>query len=228
MDTAGKARFVATEFKTRSTEEYNAHATTVATNCLIDVVATRRKHSRLATDISRAVHRLEEDELVLVDPPKMWKEAEAAAGRASTRSWRIRSVLYGSRKAPREWLELFGTVLEEPAGLVRSKTAPHFFRSPNGQVVAQLHMDDVHASGPDDDLEKLEGDVSARVTVRQAVIFRVGPSATVERLRRERILTLEGCCVRANSTYVERAASLLGLENCTPVSPSLRASDWND
>ena len=33
-------------------------------------------------------------------------------------------VLYGRRKAPREWLEFFGQIPEEHAGLVRSKSAP--------------------------------------------------------------------------------------------------------
>ena len=59
-------------------------------------------------------------ELVLVDPHRMWNYAKAAAGRDSAKSWRMKRVLYGRTKAPREWLELFSKVLEESAGMVRT------------------------------------------------------------------------------------------------------------
>ena len=52
----------------------------MATNRLIDVVATRRKHLLYGVDIHRAFLHLEQDELVLVDPPRTRKDAKAAAG----------------------------------------------------------------------------------------------------------------------------------------------------
>ena len=85
--------------------------------------------------------------------------------------------------------------------MVRSKCAPDFFRSSNGQVVTELHMGDMHASGPCDTLEKLEGDCSERASVKHAMIFRVGESETLEHLRRERTLTPEGCFVRSDSMW---------------------------
>ena len=166
VDTAGKSRFAAKESKTSSTDEYYAKAETIATNRLIDVVATRRMHSQLRMDIHRAFLHLQQDELVLVDPPRIWKDAKATAGRDSAKLWRTKRVLYGGTKAPEERLELFGKVLEELVGLVRSKSAPDFFRTSNGQVVTELHMCDMHASGPCDALEKLEGDSSERASVK--------------------------------------------------------------
>ena len=100
-----------------------------------------------------------------------------------------------------KWLELSGNVLEESAGTVRSKCAPDFFRSSNGQVVTELHIGDMHASGPCDTLEKLEGDCSERASVKHAMIFRAGESETLEHLRRERTLTPEGCFVRSDSMW---------------------------
>ena len=100
-----------------------------------------------------------------------------------------------------KWLELSGNVLEESAGTVRSKCAPDFFRSSNGQVVTELHMGDMHASGPCDTLEKLEGDCSGRAIVKHAMLFRAGESETLEHLRRERTLTPEGCFVRSDSMW---------------------------
>ena len=58
VDTVGKSRFVAKEPKTWSTDENYAQAMTMATNRLIDVVATRRKHLLLGIDSHRALLHL--------------------------------------------------------------------------------------------------------------------------------------------------------------------------
>ena len=84
---------------------------------------------------------------MLVDPLGIWKDAKAAAGRDSAMLWRMKRVLCGGTRAPREWLQLFGKVLGVSAGLVRSKSALDFFRTSNRQVVAELHMGGMHASG---------------------------------------------------------------------------------
>ena len=90
-----------------------------------------------------------------VVPPRIWTDAKASAGRDSAMLWRMKRVLHGCTKALRGWLVFFGKVLEESAGLVRSKCAPDFFRSSNGQVFTELHTGDMHASGPCDALEEL-------------------------------------------------------------------------
>ena len=66
-------------------------------------------------------------------------------------------------------------------------------------------MDDLHASGKTRNLSNL-----------------VLPSA------RARVLTTEGCYVRANSKYVERAPSLLGSANRKLVATPLAANNRND
>ena len=82
-------------------------------------------------------------------------------------------------------------------------------------------MDDLHVSGPHDVLRKLKGDVSARLSVKFAMIFRAGASSTFEHLRRERLAILERCYVRATIKDVKRAASSLGLEKIELVSTPL-------
>ena len=90
-------------------------------------------------------------------------------------------------------------------------------------------MCDMHASGPCDALEKLEGDMQCeRASVQHAVIFRAEESETLEHKRRERIFTPEGCFVRSDSKYVERVVSLLGLEKSKPVSTPLASCDRYD
>ena len=148
----------------------------------------------------RAFPHLLQVELVLVDPPRIWKDAKATAGRDSAKLWRMRRVLCGRTKAPREWLECFGKVLEESAGMVRGKRAL-LFRSSIGQVVTELHMGDMRESGPCDALEKLEGDSSGRAIVTHAMISRARESETLEHLRGEHILPPERCFVRSDSMW---------------------------
>ena len=99
VDTVGKSPFVAKESKTLSTDENYAQTTTMATNRLIDVVATRRKHLLLGMDSHRAFLHLEQDELVSVVPPRIWKDAKAPSGRDSAKLWRMKRILYGCTKA---------------------------------------------------------------------------------------------------------------------------------
>ena len=213
VDTEGKSRFVAKEFNTGATDEFFAQAS----GRLVDVLASHRRHSRLVLDVHRAFLHLVEDEIVLVDPPALWKEQEEAAGRDSSLVWRMQKVLYGRRKAPKEWLKYFGRVLVEHAGLIQSASAPQFFRSSNGQVFLEVHMDDIHASGPTADLEQIVKIVGHHVSVKHADIYEAWKEAVYYHLRRERILTKTGCYIRANVKYVEEAASLLGLEHSKPV-----------
>ena len=89
-------------------------------------------------------------------------------------------------------------------------------------------MDDLYVSGHHDVLKKLKGDVSARLSVKYAMIFRAGASSTFEHLRVARLATLERCYVTAAIKYVKRAASFLGLEKIMLVSTHLAANDRYD
>ena len=64
--------------------------------------------------------------------------------------------------------------------------------------------------------------------MKHAMIFRAREIETLEHLRREHVLTPEGCCVRSVTTCVARAASLLGSEKSKPISALPAASDRND
>ena len=72
---------------------------------------------------------------LMVDPPQIWKDAEAAAGRYPARLLQMKRVLYGRRKAPREWPDFSGQF-------------PHSVQGPWGQVVVEPDIHDLHASGP--------------------------------------------------------------------------------
>ena len=123
---------------------------------------------------------------------------------------------------------IFGKALEEHAGLSRSQNLPHLFRTPYGQVVVELHMDDLHASGLlDKMLQDIKKSVEPRVAIKHATTSPAGDNATFEHLRQKRIITAQGYYVRANSKDVERSATLLGLENRKLVAASVAANDGN-
>ena len=65
-------------------------------------------------------------------------------------------------------------ILEEHAGFVRSKSAPH--------VLDELHMDDLHAPGPCDMLRETKNIVVSSVAVKHATIFPIGENVTFEHL----------------------------------------------
>ncbi len=101
----------------------------------------------MTLDAGRAVLHLIEDETVLVEPPGEKQEAERAAGRDPAIAWRVKKILYGRRKAPRSWLLFLGGLLKE-VGFVQSKTAPRVLQRPDGHVLLEVHMDDIHSRGP--------------------------------------------------------------------------------
>ena len=79
-----------------------------------------------------------EDE-VLVYPLRIWKDAEAVA-----ETWK--RVLYIARHHVNAGLHLekFWGCMQVSCAV----RARHLFRSPSGQVVAELHMEDLRSSGP--------------------------------------------------------------------------------
>ena len=103
VDTDEKSRFVAKEYNTGATDEFFAQATMMSTGRLVDALACKRWHSRMILDVHWAFLHLTEEETVLVEPPLEWQESERAAGRDPTRLWRMKKILYGRRKAPKEW-----------------------------------------------------------------------------------------------------------------------------
>ena len=115
-------------------DEYYAQATTMATSRVIDVVASRRRHARMIMDVHRAFRRV-----VLTSWSHGWPASNLE--RRGSRSWTIsceavaeKRVLYGRRKAPREWPDFSGQF-------------SHSLQGPWGQVVVEPDIDDLHASG---------------------------------------------------------------------------------
>jgi len=146
VDTVSKSRSVAREYNAGPTDEYFAQAIAMRTNQLIDLLATRRGHARVVMDAARAVLHIPKDEEVYVEPPELWKDREARAGRDPTCLWQLKKVLFGRRKVPKCGLKHIGDLLVE-AGLMQSRSAPHVFKSRNGQLVLEVHMEDCTAAG---------------------------------------------------------------------------------
>jgi hypothetical protein len=139
----------------------------------------------------------------------------------------MKKILYGRRKAPKEWLLFFGDLLKS-IGLVQSSSAPHLFKSVDCQLVLEVHMDDIHACGPTLALTKLGEQIKEKLSVKHLHIFEYGSKARYQHLRRERIMDETGCYIKPNPKYVEAAAAVLGLTESRPVSTPLAAGDRGD
>ena len=85
------------------------------------------------------------------------------------------------------------------------RAVSHFLRGLDGQVVAELHIDDLHASGLFDHVGRDQDTGRILRGNQHATIFPAGDNVTFEHLRRERIITTEWCHVSQ-----QRSASLLG------------------
>lgn len=228
VDTVEKSRFVAKEFNTYVTDDYYAQATTVTTNKLIDLLAARRRYARLILDVHRAFLHLVEDEEIYVVPPVEWQEQFRDEAGGSGQLWQMLRVLYGRRKAPRMWLDFLGGLLVEHCGMVRSRSAPHFFRSCDGQVVLEVHMDDIYGCGPSARLSTLVGALRREVEIKHAHVFEPGSEDGFMHLRRERYLVPAGCYIRANPSYIDKAAEVMGMMDSKPAPTPLAGNDRND
>ena len=74
---------------------------------------------------------------------------------------KLQQQLPGRRHAGQRWVDHFTSALVGKLGFKRCVSAPQFFWNPDGQVVMEVHMDDVHGFGPDPQVEKFKEDLQA-------------------------------------------------------------------
>ena len=169
----------------------------MATNRLIHVVATRRKHLLLGMDIpssfspssaGRAGVGCSASHVELRESCS-WKRFSQVVENETCSAWTHEGTSKNGLNCPATFSK---------SRLGRCEANVHLICS-TGQGVTEWHMGDMRASGPCDTLDKLEGGSSERTSVKHAILFRAGESETLEHLRRERILPPQVCFVRPDS-----------------------------
>ena len=61
--------------------------------------------------------------------------------------WRLREQLYGRGRAGTRWVDFTGGRFEEQS-FERGDAAPQFLASFELEVFVEMHMDDLHVTGP--------------------------------------------------------------------------------
>ena len=108
VDAEEKSRFVSREF--RGGEVANDHyapGATQPTQRFVDYVAAKRGHARLSAGFSGAFLHVIEDELIYVDPPKIWIEDRRGRGLDINVVWRMKSDLWPTQSSA-SLVRLFG------------------------------------------------------------------------------------------------------------------------
>ena len=104
-DGSCRARFVAREFRSQGgprTDTFAA-ASSQATNTIADHIAEANNWPRMIADVEAAYLHVPIQEAAHVQPPAVWLEAEAAAGRPIDVVWQLQKELYGKRVAGSAW-----------------------------------------------------------------------------------------------------------------------------
>ena len=208
-----RARLVCREFHwTQLRDDLYCPGASFSTGRLVDALALKYDWSSFTLDGTNAFLHCPEPDTVTVDPPAVWLEEEAKAGRSTRVLWHMLATLYGRRIAPQRWSKWFAGMLCE-CGLKRCLPAPQFFAGDAMEVktmFVEVHMDDLHGTGEDSHREELIKRIKTRLACKFAVFDRWVSRCT--HLRRERLRTESGTWIVPNARYLNGVVMALGLE----------------
>ena len=141
-----RARFVARECKGDETMcDVLAPSSTPSTGRISDYLRLKKACHTFAADVTNAYFRVGEDAECFVDPPTEWLDQQGALGNPTSVLWR--KQLYGQRRAGTRWVDLMAQRLEEQS-FDRCDASPQCFANYELDVFVEVHMDDLHGTGP--------------------------------------------------------------------------------
>ena len=215
-----RSRFVGREFKWADPyrEDLFAPSTSSSTSRIIDVITVKRGWKTAIGDATTAFFHADEEEECYVDPPKDW----LADQENQQVMWRLRKQLPGRRKAPQAWIDFIADTLVGKRSYVRCTEMPCFFRNPDTEVCLEVHMDDIHATGPDEHLYSALEDLKSDVMLKVEGPF--GPGDEYTHLQRRRTRTPDGgMLIRCGEKHIPNLLRVLSLENAKEKStPSIK------
>ena len=162
-----------------------APSSTPSTGRIIDYLSLEESYHTFTADVTNAYFHVDEDEECYVDPPAEWLEQQAASENPTSVLWRLRKQLYGRRRAGTRWVDFMAERLEEQS-FDRCEAAPQFFVNYALDVSIEVHMDDLHGTGPKQALDVVRTNVSQTIRFKVWTVYEVGLS--YEHHKRERVL----------------------------------------
>ena len=150
-----------------------APSSTPSAGRVVDHLSFQKSCHTLTTDVTNAYFHVDEDEECYVDPSAEWPEQQAALGNSTSVPWRVRRQLCGPRRAGTRWVGFIAELLEEQS-VDRCDAAPQFFANCELDVFIEVHMDDLHGTGPRPALDLIQTNFSQKILVKIWTVNEVG------------------------------------------------------
>ena len=112
-------------------------------------------------------------------------ERQAALVNLTTVLWRLRKQLCGQRRAGTRREDFMAGRLDEQS-FDRCDAAPQFFANYDLDVVIEVHMGELHGTGPRPALDLVQTNLSQKIRFKVRTMYEVGMK--YEHFKRERVL----------------------------------------
>lgn len=222
-----KLRWCVREFKFASRrDDLFTPASTASTERVIDIVATKRRLKRVIVDCKNAYLHADEDEKVFAKPPRVWLERWIAQGGSPTVVWILRKQIYGRRKASQAFNDYLAVVFLN-LGMIRYEALLQFWKHPKRKMIADVHQDDGHATGKDEDLEWFVDELKEHLMIKSSGI--IGEGKSYMYLKSWRTVLRDGTVLQMNEKHIDKLMDLYGMKQDTKPAPTpLSENSWID
>ena len=216
-----KWRYVAQEFKWMETrDDVFAASSTAQTSRMVDFVSIKEDgYGTFVADCVKAYYQADQLEEVCVKPPLEYLRLLEKLGKNSDVKWKLLKMLPGQRIAGAGWIATARKRLEA-AGYENCQALPQFFYDRKRKVLLELHMDDIHGTGPVDQLAAAIAELRGVFDLKASDTIRVG---RYSHLKRERLRMENGdVMIRPSLKYIEDLIVVMDMSDAKIVScPSL-------
>ncbi len=119
---------------------------------MVDFVSIKEEgHGTFVADCVKAYYQADQLEEVCVRPPLEYLKLLEKLGRDSNIMWRFRKMLPGQRIAGAGWITTARKPPEDKS-YENNQALPQIFYDSQRKILLELHMDDIHGTGPLDQL----------------------------------------------------------------------------
>ena len=216
-----KWRYVAQEFKWMETrDDVFAASSTAQMARMVDFVSIKEEnYGTFFADCIKAYYQADQLEEVCVKPPIEYLRLLTKLGRDSDIMWRLKKMLPGQRIAGAGWIATARKRLVAN-GYECNEALPQFYYHREKKTLLELHMDDIHGTGPVEVLKKVIAELRETFDIKASDVITAG---RYSHLKRERLRLDNGdVMIRPSVKYIDDMIALMCMQDAKPaVCPSL-------
>ena len=179
-----KWRYVAQEFKWMETrDDVFAASSTAQMSRMVDFVSIKEEgYGTFFADCVKAYYQADQLEEVCVKPPKEYLRLLEKLGRDPDVMWKLRKMLPGQRIAGAGWIATARTRLEAKQ-YENNAALPQFYYDRQRKILLELHMDDIHGTGPIETLKEAIAELRDTFDLKASDVITVGRYSHLKRER---------------------------------------------